>query len=176
MWRSAVNSSYCYGPLRICCRSQSAFVAIYGHNCLYTENMLFSSFSIVSDLASAPAAKVLQIIIAGDLFSAWITGSLVSIQRQCLDPHAFLTHLLFQQVKLHLICRCFQFSKNKRVHLTGYRCNYLQTHQVLSIRVSLLLLSLSHLSPSNSHVAKSTTSECVLRQQFLKSCLQLTCI
>lgn len=40
-------------------KSQSTFVAIYGHNCLYTENMLFSSFSVIWDLAPAPAVKVL---------------------------------------------------------------------------------------------------------------------
>lgn len=87
VWRSAANSSLSYGSFKNMlykthCKSQSTSVAIYGHNCLYTENVLFSSFSAISDLALAPVVNVLQIIIAGALFSAWITVSLVSIQRQ----------------------------------------------------------------------------------------------
>lgn len=61
VWRSAVNSSLCCGSFKNKTRSksQSPPVAIYGHNCLYTENMLFSSFSVISDLALAPAVNVL---------------------------------------------------------------------------------------------------------------------
>lgn len=132
------------------CKSQPTFVTTYGHNCLYTENILFSSFSVISDLATAPAVNVFKIIIAGALFSAWITASLVSIQGQCLDPPTFLTHfleILFQKVKLHQTCTRFWFLNNKWVHLTGYQCNYLHIHRALSIRVPLLLLSLSHPSP-----------------------------
>lgn len=64
MWRSAVNSSFCYGSFKNMLyktyyKSQSTSVAIYGRNYLYTENMLFSSFSVISDLALALAVNVL---------------------------------------------------------------------------------------------------------------------
>lgn len=92
------------------CKSQSTLFAVYGHSCLYTENVLFSSFSVMSDTVPPLVFNVLEMIIAGALFSTWITASLVSIQRQHLDPHTFLTHLqeiLFQQVKFHLPCTHF---------------------------------------------------------------------
>lgn len=41
------------------CKSQSTLVAVYGHNCLYTENMLISSFSVISDTVPAPAVNML---------------------------------------------------------------------------------------------------------------------
>lgn len=73
-------------PLRICFIKHTVganpLLLQFMDTIVYTENTLFSSFSVISDLALAPAVDVLYIVIAGTLFSAWITAFFVSIHRQ----------------------------------------------------------------------------------------------